>query len=393
MHSSTLIPQLAPSSDHDTTNGFSLLTSLRQHFTALRQQDADVHASQAHGNPDHSWTPYWVGPCDLRQNSQTDALGSYTFKLPDSQRMIIQPAKHTKKSRKSLVFLNHNKVRHHKQRQHHKQHQRQEKHQDNVLHNLHSASHQLAGGPQNGQHHQLEAAYCSAQQEKVSLRAAATPASAQALQLHQVQNACKAHIGHSSSVLTRNQHTPLPEVHNAKLASRKTAVPETYTTQATADGSHVGCIRALPRVVWQDVLKTTDSIPATHDLCLKHFRGRPNANPFQIACDLSKAGQRRTQNLHAAVRASLQLMHRFVVRRSAIAHMGVFTTGNCFPCSETLLPCSNRSFTTIYASPCQIRMHNPGDAAARQMFAALTCFTDVMYRISGCWRVGDGVCW
>ncbi|DBB06292.1 TPA: hypothetical protein ACH3X1_011866 [Trebouxia sp. C0004] len=88
-----------------------------------------------------------------------------------------------------------------------------------------------------------------------------------------------------------------------------------------------GCIRAQPKQTWQDRPRPTVSMYAVTNLGLGRVRGRQTPTAFQIASGLSRSGQLRVPNLHAAVTASTRLMHRFVVRRSAIASMGVFTTG------------------------------------------------------------------
>ena len=86
-------------------------------------------------------------------------------------------------------------------------------------------------------------------------------------------------------------------------------------------------MRAEPKHTWQGRRRPTVSIYAVTNLGLGRVQGRQTPNAFQIVSDLSKSGQLRAPNLHAAVTASMRLMHRFVVRRSAIASMGVFTTG------------------------------------------------------------------
>ena len=314
---------------HQTTKGFSLLTSLRQHFAALRQQDAGFPEPQPQTTPDDPCTPYWVQPYDLQHNShKTVVLGSQAFTSPDPQFMNVKPAKHTKQPIRSSVFLRNSKVRSHKQRQQHRQ-QQQEKHHEHVLHNKHPVSHLLAEDPHSSQHLQAEPACFSAPQ--VSYYAAATAASGQALQVHHLQDGCTPLVGHTSTV---NQQSCLQQLHNSTPSSPGpgAAALQPCSTQASAHDSHFGCIRAQSRVMWQNSPKPTDSIPDRTDLCLRLDQGRQSAHTFQIASDFSKAGQLRSQNLHAAVRASLQHMHRFVVRRSAIAHMGVFTTGTSLAC-------------------------------------------------------------
>ena len=100
-----------------------------------------------------------------------------------------------------------------------------------------------------------------------------------------------------------------------------------HIVASNAINSTDGCIRAEPKQSWQGRPKPTVSIYAVTDLGLGRVQGRQSPHTFQIACGLSRSGQLRAPNLHAAVTASMRLMHRFVVRRSAIASMGVFTTG------------------------------------------------------------------
>ncbi len=97
-----------------------------------------------------------------------------------------------------------------------------------------------------------------------------------------------------------------------------------------------GCIRAEPHSTWRNRPQAAPAnIHTVTDPGLGKVQGRQNSSSFQIAFELSKAGQLRAPNLHAAVKASKQLMHRFVVCRSAVAHMGVFTTGK----RSTAKPC------------------------------------------------------
>ena len=402
-HTSTTVAQTAHKTDHETTTGFSLLTSLRQHFAALRQQDAGVPATQPQTTPDDPCTPYWVQPYDLQHNSyKTTVLGTQSS---DPQRMNVQPAKRTKQPIRSPVFLRNSKIRRHRQRQHpRQQQQQQEKQHEQVLHNKHPL---LAEDPQSTQHVQPGPACLSAPQEAISYGAAAAAASGQALRAHHLQNGCAPSVGLSSII---NQQSSRQQLRNSTPSrlSAGTAATEPYTTQASAHDSHVGCIRAHPRLMWQDSLKPTDSIPDRTELCLRLNQGRQSAHTFQVASDLSKAGQLRTQNLHAAVRASLQLMHRFVVRRSAIAHMGVFTTGSPLLASTTLLTCRmatllRRFALTLATSNTSAAKHacvSSSSHPSRQISAAywgldgLACsITGVLNRIFGPGGVGDGICW
>ena len=107
-----------------------------------------------------------------------------------------------------------------------------------------------------------------------------------------------------------------------------------------ADSSTAGCIRADPKQSWQGRPRPTASICAVTSLGLGRIQDRQTSNVFQIASDLSKSGQLRAPNLHAAVTASTRLMHRFLVRRSAIASMGVFTTGLAACSLNKMTPCS-----------------------------------------------------
>ena len=111
---------------------------------------------------------------------------------------------------------------------------------------------------------------------------------------------------------------PPPESPNPITAETKRSI--------NADNA-AGCIRAEPRLTWQSRPGLAGSIYTVVDPGLGRVQGRQTMKPFQVASDLSKVGQLRAPNLHAAVKASRQLMHRFLVRRSAVASLGVFTTG------------------------------------------------------------------
>ena len=338
----------ACNTDHETTKGFSLLTSLRQHFAALRQQDAVFPALQPQTTPDGSSTPCWVQPYDLQLNShKTTVLGSRALTLSDPQCINIQPGKHTKEPIRFPGCSRNNKVRRHKQRQHHKWHQQQQKHQERFLHNKHAVSHLLAEDPQSPQRLQPEPANLSAPQEAVSCEGAATASLGQALQVHHLRNCCVSSVGYKS---TLNQQSSLQQFDNSTPSSPDPGADaiKPYITQASARDSRCGCIRAQPRLMWQNPLKPTDSIPDKTHLLMGLNQGQQTAHTFQIAFDLSKAGQLRTQNLHAAVRASLHLLHRFVVRRSAIAHMGVFTTGISLACLNNI---AYRIFALTFETP------------------------------------------
>ena len=322
--------------EHDTIKGFSLLTSLRQHFAALRQQDASVSASvsalQPQSKPTQFCTAYWGQPYDLHHSSdKTTALGNQALASPDPQCRTAQPTKPAKKPSKSSIFLHNTKLRSHKQRQHNRQHKHPEKNQEQSVHNRHPAPNLLAEDhSETDQHVQLESAHQSAPPEAVNWEAAATTALGDTLQLyHMCQTACMPSLGHSSPPSPPNQQLVLKQLYDPMSSPLpKAAVTAPCTTQASAHGSHLGCIRAQPRLMWQSSLKPTDSHAGRTDICLRLTQSCQSAHTFRISSDLSNAGQLRIQNLHAAVRGSLQLMHRFVVRRSAIAHMGVFTTGS-----------------------------------------------------------------
>lgn len=335
-HSSTIMTHMASHTDHETTKGFSLLTSLRQHFAALRQQDASVAAPQVQSDPNEFCTPYWGQSYDPQSSSGiTTVLGSQALTSPDRQHGTARPAKHPKTPSKSSLVLHNTKLGCHKRRQHHRRHKHPQEHQKQILHYQHPALHLLAEDhPETGQRFQLEPAYPSAPPEAVNCEAAATRASGHTLQFHHMcQNACMLSLGCSS---TPNQQSSLKQLYNPMSSPHLGAamLAEPCTTQASAHNSHLGCIRAQPRLMWQNSLKPTDSHAGRTDVSLRVNQGRQSAHTFQIASDLSKAGQLCTQNLHAAVRGSLQLMHRFVVRRSAIAHMGVFTTGISLACAS-----------------------------------------------------------
>ena len=113
-----------------------------------------------------------------------------------------------------------------------------------------------------------------------------------------------------------------------------------------------GCVRAEPQLTWRNMLQTSASMHAVTNLGLGGVQGRHSASLVQLGPELGKARQLRPPNLHAAVSTSRQLMHRFIVRRSAVAHLGVFTTGgaallHALPC---LLP-SPRSTLALSKQP------------------------------------------
>lgn len=266
-------------------------------------------------NTDDSCTSCWTQSCTSHPQAQLllhhkshkpFANGSHAATSAPRQRVTVQLAEHTHRSPRSPVFL----VRDNK---HHQKKQLRQ----------HAATQLVAEDSPNSQHPQLGAACRSA--ETASLEAAPTAPLLHALQLPLVQKRCKPSVGDSSSVLTPYQQASVQDLHGA---STGTAVPQAHTTHTTPHISNVSCIRAQPRLTWEDNIKPTDSVQVTNDICLGHIQGRQSTHTFQVAPDLSKAGRLRTQNLHAAVKASMHLMHRFVVRRSRIAHMGVFTTGS-----------------------------------------------------------------
>ncbi len=129
-----------------------------------------------------------------------------------------------------------------------------------------------------------------------------------------------ASIANSQQALQQS-NTAIIRLHSCSYASTED-VKASNAIKSTA-----GCIRAEPKQSWQGRPRPTASIYAVTNLGLGRIQGRQTPNAFQIASDLSKSGQLRAPNLHAAVTASMRLMHCFVVRRSAIASMGVFTTG------------------------------------------------------------------
>ncbi len=125
-----------------------------------------------------------------------------------------------------------------------------------------------------------------------------------------------------------NSQQALQQSNAAVIRSDSCSYAFTEDTRASnAINSTAGCVRAEPKQSWQGRPRPTASIHVVTNLGLGRIKGRQTPNVFQIASDLSKSGQLRAPNLHAAVTPSMRLMHRFVVRRSAIASMGVFTTG------------------------------------------------------------------
>ena len=129
-----------------------------------------------------------------------------------------------------------------------------------------------------------------------------------------------ASIANSQQALQQS-NTAVIRLHSCSYASTEDI------KASNAINSTAGCIRAEPKQTWQGRPRPTASIYTITNLGLGRVQGRQTPIAFQIASDLSKSGQLRAPNLHAAVTASMQLMHRFVVRRSVIASMGVFTTG------------------------------------------------------------------
>lgn len=298
-------------SDHRTFKDFSLITSLRQHFAALRQRGVVPLPQASCGDCSTAcWVQGTLHPhAELQKNYKPLACASHAAKSANLQHVTVL-AKHVHKSQRSSTF----------QAQHNKQGKKQNKRRR-------AAVHLFAKDPRSSQHSQPEPARGSAQPERTSFTVAPTAPLGHSLQLHQLQTRCKASFGDPNSVHTPNQQTSNQNLHSAEPCSARAPMPKTHTTHPTAHNSHTSCIRAQSRLTWQNTLSPTGSIQVTDDLGLEHVHGRQSVNSFHIAFDLSKAGQLRTQNLHAAVKASMQLMHRFVVRRSPIAQMGLFTTG------------------------------------------------------------------
>lgn len=135
---------------------------------------------------------------------------------------------------------------------------------------------------------------------------------------------------HASSPASNSQVQAPPQqyINSASVTPPESPTPTAAETRRSVNADNAaGCIRAEPRRTWQSRPGLTGSIHAVVDLGLGRVQGRQTMKPFQVASDLSKVGQLRAPNLHAAVKASRQLMHRFLVRRSAVASLGVFTTG------------------------------------------------------------------
>lgn len=136
----------------------------------------------------------------------------------------------------------------------------------------------------------------------------------------------QSHVQHIASIA--NSHQALQQSNASVIRLDSCSYASTEDIKASnAINSSAGCIRAEPKQSWQGRPRPTASIYAVTILGLGRVHGRQTPNIFQIASDLSKSGQLRAPNLHAAVTATLQLMYRFVLHRSAIASMGVFTTG------------------------------------------------------------------
>ncbi len=136
----------------------------------------------------------------------------------------------------------------------------------------------------------------------------------------------QSHVQRVASIANRQQ--ALQQSNAAVIRLNSCLYASTEDIKASnAINSTAGCIRAEPKQSWQGRPKPTASICAVINLGLGRVQGQQTPSTFQIASDLSKSGQLRAPNLHAAVAASMRLMHCFVVRRSAIASMGVFTTG------------------------------------------------------------------
>lgn len=368
--------------DHGTVKDFSLITSLRQHFAALQHRGVYVPQPQA-SSVDCS-TSCCLQGCTLQPQAELHksykplALGSHAAKSANLQHITVL-TKHVHKSQRSSTF----------QGQHNKQAKKHNKRQ-------HAAVHLFAEDPQHSQHSQPVPARCSAQQQTTSFTVMPL---GHALQLHETHTRGKASIGGPSSVYTPSHQTSSQNLHSAGPCSTRAPVPETHKLNLTANNSHISCIRAQPRPTWQNIVKPTGSIQVTDDPRLGHIQGRQSASTFQITFDLSKTGQLRTQNLHAAVKASMQLMHRFVVRRSPIAQMGVFTKGALFcwtPGCDIKLRALVQLLMLILvtANGFSIRHHgSPSTAVAGLPFVILSWITDVSCRVPSCWRVGDGVCW
>lgn len=137
----------------------------------------------------------------------------------------------------------------------------------------------------------------------------------------------QSHVQRIPSSIANSQQT-LQQSNTAVIRLHSCSYASTEDIKASnAINSTAGCIRAEPKQTWQGRPRPTASIYAVTNLGLGRVQGRQTPIAFQIASDLSNSGQLRAPNLHAAVKASTRLMHRFVVRRSVIASMGVFTTG------------------------------------------------------------------
>lgn len=330
---STQQQQIMDWADQGGNKDFNLLKSLRLHFAALDQQNPSSHPPQQPVVPGESWTLPWVQACQLQPHATPQPIPTQNSSrlpaemLPHSthpartQDKNLQLASHIKKSFRSSTIPHKSKVKHRKQHQHHKQSSIGCR-QVHLPSNSAAASLQLVGNPQGRVIHHAKSVPSFFQQ---NLANSTSTEITLPKEVHHLQDACM------DQPLEPDQHEApylLCKAHKSSSlgSSQMSDAQRLITEQATAPVSNV-CIRAKPKQAWQRTVKPASGIYEITDLCLGHIQGRQPANTFQIASELGKAGQVRTQNLHAAVKASKQLMHRFVVRQSAVAHMGVFTKG------------------------------------------------------------------
>ena len=313
---------------------FDLLKSLRQHFAALDQQVASSQPLQTPATLSDPSTMFWLQSCQLQSYATPEpapsknlcqsstAVSAQSGPPATALHRNLQLASQINKSFRSSAILHKSKAKHNKRHKDHKQ-RRLDSQQGDLssileISNLQSQGHHI---------HHAKSVHPFFQQD---LSSSPSTVAVSSTQEHLLQNACRPCVDQPQSP-DKDEAPQLPcKAHkNRSLVSFQMAdAQQLITEQATASNSNV-CIRAKPKLAWQRTVKPAAGIYVTTDLCLGHIHGRQTVTCFQIASDLGKAGQLRTQNLHAAVKASKQLMHRFVVHHSAVAHMGVFTKGAC----------------------------------------------------------------
>ena len=314
--------------DQVATSEFGLLTSLRQHFAALRQQDDSFNAPAHPASRESSLTIAAATLTSCSCNSKTQSvLLQRNVILPTAQKshkpnsardQHQKPFLHHLRKAYGSTAVHKAKAQHRCQNPKHACLRRQQQQAD--LSGILSASEQQFASSCQGHH----AAQCrqlpaTGQQDMVSDRFAVIAIPKHTNQLQR----CKTPIT-NNSFLFMMPHAALQAPHSSPSIDLAEPTPHKAAARCRQP-----CIRAKPKAAWQNILNSADSIYMTHGLCLGHIQGCQVANTLHIASALSKSGQLRAQSMHATVKASKRLMHRFVVRRSTVAQMGVFTTGEC----------------------------------------------------------------